>query len=320
MKNVKDHWREMGAAPVGIYLDPQLAKYGFGEDHPFNNFRYDAFREAFEHLLLYKRASIMKGRLATDSEIAQFHTLEYLNYIKKRSAEGRGFLDYGDTPAVPGIFEAAAYVVGTVLDAVDQMMQGVIKRAFIPIAGLHHSHATAASGFCVFNDIAIAIRTLRQKYKVGKIAYVDIDVHHGDGVFYAFENDADLIFADIHESGIFPGTGHLSEQGKDQAKGKKLNIPLPAGAGDEEFFAAWPHVEELLEQEKPEFIIFQCGADSLANDPLAGLQYSDKPHAYAARRLCELANQYASGRLLALGEGAITCKILLEPGRQWLSL
>jgi acetoin utilization protein AcuC len=290
-------------ASTGIYLDKQLAKYGFGEDHPFNNFRYAAFRDAFQHLLLEKRVKILKGRMATDSEITQFHTQEYLNFVKRKSAEGNGFLDYGDTPVVPGIFEAAAYVVGTVIDAVDQIMQGTIKRAFVPIAGLHHSHASAASGFCVFNDCAIAIHILRQKYNMGKIAYVDIDVHHGDGVYYAFENDPHVIFADIHESGIFPGTGFISEQGNDQAKGKKLNIPLPAGADDEDFFAVWPQVEKLIERERPAFIILQCGADSLANDPLADLQYSDKPHAYAAKRLCELANKYAEGRLLALGGG-----------------
>ncbi|OJW53301.1 MAG: acetoin utilization protein AcuC [Alphaproteobacteria bacterium 41-28] len=307
----------MVGALTAVYLDPQLAEYGFGEDHPFNNFRYGAFAEAFQHLLLDKRVTIMKGCLATDAEITQFHTQEYLNFIKKKSAEGSGFLDYGDTPVVPGIFEASAYVVGTVLDAVDQMMEGTIKRAFVPIAGLHHSHTAAASGFCVFNDIAIAIHTLRQKYNVEKIAYVDIDVHHGDGVYYAFENDGDLVFADIHQSGIFPGTGHPYEQGKGQAKGKKLNIPLPAGAGDEDFFAVWPHVEKLLEQEKPEFIILQCGADSLADDPLAYLQYSEKPHAYATRRLCELANKYAQGRLLALGGGGYN---LQNIARAWTAV
>src|SRR5262249_313777 len=147
--------------------------------------------------------------------------------------------------------EAAAYVVGSVIDAVDQIMQGAIKRAFIPIAGLHHAHANAASGFCIFNDCATAIYILRQKYDIEKIAYIDIDVHHGDGVYYAFENDANLIFADIHQADIFPGTGLKNEQGKDQAKGKKLNIPLPAGAGDKEFLDVWPQIEKLVHQEKP---------------------------------------------------------------------
>src|ERR1700722_11745030 len=137
--------------PTGIYLDKQLAKYGFGENHPFNNFRFSAFEQAFQRLHLDKNVSLMTGRLATDLEITQFHTLEYLRFVKKKSIEGTGFLDYGDTPAVPGLFEAAAYVVGTVLEAINQIMQGTIKRAFIPIAGLHHSHASAASGFCVFN-------------------------------------------------------------------------------------------------------------------------------------------------------------------------
>lgn len=288
---------------IGIFLDIHLAKYGFGPNHPFNNFRYAAFADALEQLHLDKNALILKGRLAKDSEITQFHTSEYVSFIKQKSTEGTGYLDHGDTPAMLGIFEAASYVVGTVLEAVDQIMQGTIERAFVPIAGLHHSHPEAASGFCVFNDCAIAIKTLRQKYHIEKIAYIDIDVHHGDGVYYGFENDPNLIFADIHQEGIFPGTGFTSEQGTGKATGKKLNIPLPAGAGDDEFFAVWPQIEELLEHERPEFIILQCGADSLRNDPLAFFQYSDKPHAYAAQRLCKIANKYAKGRLLALGGG-----------------
>lgn len=285
---------------TGIYLDPELAKYGFGENHPFNNDRYDAFAKTFP---LESNALLLKGRFATDDEIAAFHTPDYIDFVKKKSLEGTGYLDYGDTPAVPGIFEAASYVVGTVLDAIDHIVKGPIKRAFVPIAGLHHAQANAASGFCVFNDCAIAINTLRNKYGIKKIAYVDVDVHHGDGVYYAFEEDENLIFADIHEASIFPGTGLRDEVGKGPATGKKLNLPLPAGAGDKEFFDVWPQVEELLTREKPDFIIFQCGADSLEGDPLAFLTYSDQPHAYAAKRLCELANTYAQGRLLALGGG-----------------
>lgn len=302
---------------TGIYLDPKLAKYGFGPNHPFSNFRYAAFADAFQHLHLEKKPVLLRGRLATEAEIADFHTLDYINFVKKKSIEGKGFLDYGDTPAFSGVFEAASYVVGTVLHAVDQIMEGDIKRAFVPIAGLHHAHANKASGFCVFNDCAIAIHHLRKKYGLEKIAYIDIDVHHGDGVYYAFEEDPHLFFADIHEGDIFPGTGFITEQGLGAGKGKKLNFSLDAGAGDADFFGFWPHIEALLAREKPEFILFQCGADSLANDPLAAISYSDQPHSHAAKRLCEFANTYAKGRLLALGGGGYN---LHNIARAWIAV
>jgi acetoin utilization protein AcuC len=134
---------------------------------------------------------------------------------------------------------------------------------------------------------------------------VDIDVHHGDGMFYPFESDPDLIYADIHEDGhfLYPGTGFAEETGKGQAEGMKLNIPMAPGAGDSEFLKVWPKVEALLRDKPPELILFQCGADSIAGDPLAHLQYSPAAHAYAAKRLCVLANEFCEGRIMAFGGG-----------------
>jgi acetoin utilization protein AcuC len=140
---------------------------------------------------------------------------------------------------------------------------------------------------------------------VKRIAYVDIDVHHGDGLYYPYEEDPDLIYADIHQDGrtLYPGTGHAHEIGKGAAKGTKLNIPLLPGMGDREFLKAWNAVEAHVRGGKPEFILFQCGADSLAGDPLAMLQYTPAAHAHAARRLCALANEMTGGRIMGFGGG-----------------
>ncbi len=288
---------------VAVYLDKNLASYGFGADHPFSNFRMDAFKNEFLRQGLDKQVEIRKATMATQEEIERFHTPSYVENIKDWSVLGEGFLDLGDTPAYKGMFEASAYVVGAALDAVDQLCKEHITRAFIPIAGLHHALPNMASGFCIFNDCGVVIKTLREKYRIQRVAYVDIDVHHGDGVFYAFEDDSDLIFADIHQAGIFPGTGWTEETGKGNAIGSKLNLILPGGAGDREFFTAWQEVENFLEVQRPEFIIFQCGADSLAGDPLAGLMYTATAHATATTSLCKIANKYAQGRLLAVGGG-----------------
>jgi acetoin utilization protein AcuC len=157
----------------------------------------------------------------------------------------------------------------------------------------------------VFNDLGVVIETLRTLYAVQRVAYVDIDVHHGDGVFYAYEDDPDLIFADVHEDGqfLYPGTGHAYESGRGKARGTKLNIPLAPGAGDQAFAEAWTRVVAHLRAFQPQFFVFQCGADGLEGDPLAHLRYSPQVHTQAARSLCHLANESAAGRLMVFGGG-----------------
>jgi len=184
-------------------------------------------------------------------------------------------------------------------------MRGESLRTFQPIGGLHHARRDRSAGFCVFNDLGVVIETLRSEYGIQRVAYVDIDVHHGDGVFYAYEADPDLIFADIHEDGhyLYPGTGHAQETGQGKAKGTKLNIPLKPGAGDKEFLEAWPRVVAHLREHHPQFFVFQCGADGLEGDPLAHLRYSSQAHAHAARSLCHLAVELGAGRIMAFGGG-----------------
>ncbi|MGH8757742.1 MAG: hypothetical protein ACRET9_06080, partial [Burkholderiales bacterium] len=191
------------------------------------------------------------------------------------------------------------------LDGMKLIMKGECKRTFQPIGGLHHARRERAAGFCVFNDLGVVTETLRAEYGVKRVGYVDIDVHHGDGMFYPFESDPDLIYADIHEDGrfLYPGTGFAEETGKGKAQGMKLNIPMMPGSGDSEFLKVWPKVETLLRDKPPELILFQCGADSIAGDPLAHLQYSPAAHAHAAKRLCLLADELCEGRIMAFGGG-----------------
>ena len=138
-----------------------------------------------------------------------------------------------------------------------------------------------------------------------RIAYVDIDAHHGDGVFYGFEDDPDLLFADIHEDGrfLYPGTGAASETGTGRARGTKLNIPIAPGASDADFRREWARVEAYLEDAQPEFVIFQCGADSLEGDPITHLCFTEQAHAEAAAALCRLADRHCEGRIVGTGGG-----------------
>jgi acetoin utilization protein AcuC len=290
---------------VAVCHDPAQSRYGFGDDHPFGPDRFDAFWQETCARGLDRRVLPIPARYPTEAELLRFHPREYLDFLARRCREGVGYLDSGDTPALPGILDAARQVVGATLNAVAGVMQQDWQRAFVPIAGLHHAGRGHAAGFCVLNDIGVAVEYLRREHGLKRIAYVDIDAHHGDGVMYAYESDPALIFADLHEDGrfLYPGTGAADETGKGDAVGSKLNIPMPPGASDVEFAPAWQHVEQHLAEYQPEFILFQCGADSIAGDPITHLRYTPAAHAKAATRLCELAEEYCAGRIVGMGGG-----------------
>lgn len=290
---------------VLVYRGDSIAAYGFGDPHPFGTDRHDVFHAELDQAGLGDAIEYGHPRPALVDELALFHTAEYIDKVSRMSALGKGWLDEGDTPAVPGIYDAASAVVGAVLCAVDEIMHGNYKRAFIPIAGLHHAARSSAAGFCVFNDCGIAVEYLRKEFGLRRVAYVDIDAHHGDGVYYGFQDDPDLIFADIHEDGrfLYPGTGAADETGTGRARGTKLNVPLAPGAGDSDFFTAWERVEAYLESMRPEFIIMNCGADSLEGDPITHLCWTEEAHAAAAASLCRLADKYSQGRIIGTGGG-----------------
>ncbi|HEV8442994.1 MAG TPA: hypothetical protein VGQ27_05915 [Steroidobacteraceae bacterium] len=288
-----------------VVAGERLARYGFGDGHPFGPDRHAAFYAEFTARGLDKRARIVETRAASRAELESFHTREYLDLVAARSLTGEGYLDAGDTPAWRGVYEAAADVVGATLLASEEIMAGRARRAFIPIAGLHHAARGSAAGFCVFNDCGVAVEMLRRNHGLKRIAYVDIDAHHGDGVYYGFENDPVLIFADIHEDGryLYPGTGREDETGRGAAVGTKLNIPVPPGADDAVFDAVWPRVLAHLRQHQPEFILLQAGADSIEGDPITHMRYTAAVHERAARDLAALAEELGHGRVLGTGGG-----------------
>ena len=298
----------MGTA---VFFGDELGRYGFGGSHPWGTDRIYAFWKRLQAENL-SNIAVEQPETTTEETVLSFHDKDYVELVKMASKQCRSIpLDKGDTPSFRGIFEAALYVVGSTLAAVDMVMKGadsagrMIENAFVPIAGLHHSRRDSAGGFCVFNDVGVAVIQARKKYGIKRIAYVDIDAHHGDGVFYEFVSDPLLFFADIHEDGryLYPGTGSADETGVGEAAGTKMNIPLLPEAGDKEFFEAFAKVEEFVDASRPELIFLNCGADSLAGDPITDLRYSAQAHAHAAKTLRSIAEKHCSGRLVAVGGG-----------------
>jgi acetoin utilization protein AcuC len=288
-----------------LLVGEALGKYGFPDGHPLGIDRQGAFLAAARGRDLDKRVAIVTPRLATAAELERFHTPAHVGWVKLRSAAGEGFLDEGDTPAFPGVYERGAAVAGAALEGLERIMAGDAVRSFQPIGGLHHARRSRSAGFCVFNDLGVVIDSLRTRFGIRRVGYVDIDVHHGDGIYYPYEADPDLIVVDVHEDGrfLYPGTGHARETGRGEAAGTKLNLPLAPGAGDDEFFAAWEAGMAHLRRLKPQFLILQAGADGLTGDPLADLRLTPAVHTRVARDLRRLADELCDGRLMAFGGG-----------------
>jgi acetoin utilization protein AcuC len=279
-----------------------LLKYSFPPPHPFNSARAVRF---WEELLRQDLGEVMvEPELADEEALELFHEKSHVESVRKASRLGGGYLDDGDTPAFKGVFEAAEFAVGSTLACVERTLSGEVDHGFNPVGGLHHARRDTSAGFCVFNDIGVAIELLRSK-GIRRVLYVDIDVHHGDGVFYPYEFDSGVFIFDVHESGrfLYPGTGSEGETGGGPAEGTKVNIPLLPGEGDETIKEILPRLEEFAARARPEFVILQCGADSLAGDPIGGLKFSEKFHSRVAKALHDVADEACNGRLVALGGG-----------------
>ena len=290
-----------------VVAGERLARYGFGDGHPFGPDRHAAFH-ARVHRARARQARAHRGnaRRPSREELQSFHTPHYVDLVRERSATGEGYLDAGDTPALRGVYEAAADVVGATLLAVEQIMAGNARRAFVPIAGLHHAARGRAAGFCVFNDCGVAIEMLRRNHGLKRIAYVDIDAHHGDGVFYGFEDDPDLIFADMHEDGryLYPGTGVATETGAAPALGTKLNIPVPPGASDEHFarrVAAGASAPARVRARVHPAPVRRRQRRRRSDHPPA--LHARTPTRTPPRDLCALADELGHGRVLGIGGG-----------------
>lgn len=299
---------------VSVVWNDALSHYGFGPDHPFNPVRLSLAMRLSDELGLLDHSNVSLLRefaLATDEELLTVHTPAFLSAVKEAGASPETYADerFGigtaDTPAFRDMHQAAARVVGATLAGAREVLSGRAEHAVNLAGGLHHSMPGRASGFCVYNDIAVAIEWLLSQ-GVQRIAYLDIDVHHGDGVQAAFWNDPRVLTISIHESPdtLFPGTGYPSEVGGPGALGSAVNIAVPAGTGDQGWLRAFHAVvPKILAEFRPEFVVSQHGCDSHFEDPLANLVVSIDGQRMAADAIHRWAHRYGGGRWLAVGGG-----------------
>ena len=283
-------------------------QYDFGPTHPLKPTRLKLTFELMRTigLLSDPNVRVVEPRQATRKELLLFHQEDYLDLVKQVGRSGTGYLDMGDTPAFKGCYEASALAAGASLTAVDLVMSGQVTHAMNIAGGLHHAHPGRASGFCIFNDPAISIAYLKEKYSLERILYLDVDAHHGDGVMYGFYSDPKVLDIDFHEDGrhLFPGTGFIQEIGEGKASGLKINVPLSPFTNDENYLKLFRDiVPTAVRKFHPQILLLQCGVDSHANDLLAHLQITTKAYGEIASTVHELAHEVADGRLVVFGGG-----------------
>jgi acetoin utilization protein AcuC len=296
----------MKGCSLGVSYGRESELYSFPGGNPMNSSRLARFTEDLGSISGEGRdIAIVQPTRGAEKDLLLFHSQEYIDRVKKASEGGEASLGNLDTPPFEGMFEASLYPVGSTVDGLRSVMEGRFDHFFNPVGGLHHAAPDEARGFCVFNDSVIAISKALNEYKLRRVAYVDIDAHHGDGVYYEFEPDPRVIVGDIHEDGryLYPGSGDESESGSGFGVGTKLNIGLLPRSGDEEFMHAFDAVEDFVRRSTPEMIFLQCGADGLSGDPIADLRYTPAAHAYASKKLHRLSHDLCSGRMLAMGGG-----------------
>lgn len=299
--------------------------YDFGPRHPFSPVRQEATDSLVRALGLFAARRINQIEPASDALLQLVHSADYLDAVKVCGGpDWKTFPRFGlgteDNPPFPDMHWAAAIRVGATLAAVQSVAIGEATHALNLGGGLHHAHRERASGFCVYNDIAVAIAWLRREYG-WRVAYVDIDAHHGDGVQAHFYDDPAVLTISLHQSGhtLFPGTGDIAELGAAKARGTSVNLPFAPGTQDESWLSGFERVVPgLIRAFRPDIIVSQHGVDAHRLDPLTHLELTTSALETAARRLHELAHEVCHGRWVALGGGGYSIWQVVP--RAWAAL
>lgn len=296
---------------VFIY-SPSYQTYMFHQEHPFNQQRVLLTYDLLKTINAFDDGDIVTPRLASEEELSLVHTDDYIQAVKLAGAgklpaeEGESYgLGTEDTPVFAGMHEAASLLVGGTLTAADWVMSGQALHAANLGGGLHHGFRGRASGFCIYNDSAVAIQYIQKKYSA-RVLYIDTDAHHGDGVQFTFYDNPDVCTLSIHETGryLFPGTGQIQEKGSGKGYGYSFNIPLDAFTEDDSFLEAYrTAASEVAAYFEPDVIISQNGADAHYYDPLTHLSATINIYEEIPRLAHTLAHQYCGGKWIAVGGG-----------------
>lgn len=300
--------------PIGLVTVEDIAKaYDFGPSHPLRPERVLITYDLIEAVGLGARADKVVSRSATDAEIIAVHDPEFVAMVKAIDAgevdEGRG-LGFGlgtpDDPIFAGMHAASAAVCGASITAAELVATGSHRHAFNPAGGLHHARRREASGFCIYNDPAAAIAKVLDLQPDWRVLYLDVDVHHGDGVQWIFYDEPRVLTVSLHQSGryLYPGTGFEDETGEGAGRGTSVNVPLLPYTGNDDYLWALERVlDRVAGAFRPDVVLTQLGADTHHGDPLANLGLTMAAYPRMARIIHDVVHRHAADRWIATGGG-----------------
>lgn len=298
--------------PACTVFDPSLVEYDFGSHHPMNPVRVDLTMRLADELGVVgaNGLTVVTAPIASEDLLLTVHDEQLIEAVQKIGADptlvdaGRG-LGTDDNPTFRGMHQASAHIVGASVEAARRVWTGEVLHAANITGGLHHAMPDRASGFCIYNDVAVAIQWLLDQ-GAERVAYVDVDVHHGDGVERIFYDDPRVLTISLHETGqmLFPGTGFPDDVGGHDAQGTAVNVALPPGTADAGWLRAFHAVVPPLVREfAPDVLVTQHGCDSHIEDPLAHLMLTVDGQRASYEALHDLAHEVCGGKWLATGGG-----------------
>jgi acetoin utilization protein AcuC len=298
------------SGPASVVFDPSLTEYDFGPSHPMSPIRVDLTMRLAADLGVLHRLTVVPAPMADDELVSTVHEAGLMDAVKRAGVDPDGFepaygLGSDDNPVFRDMHHAAAHVVGATAEACRQVWTGESLHSASICGGLHHAMPDRASGFCVYNDVAVGIRWLLAQ-GAERVAYVDVDVHHGDGVERIFYDDPRVLTISLHETGqaLFPGTGFPQDCGGPGAEGTAVNVALPPGTSDAGWLRAFHAVVPPLVREfAPDVLVTQHGCDSHRDDPLADLMLSVDGQRASYVALHDLAHETAGGKWVSTGGG-----------------
>ncbi len=295
-----------------VVLAPGLAHTRLG--HPENHGRMVAVQHVLEESGILQQVTAVPPQPASLEQLKRVHTPSLIKRIRTVSTIGGGLLDYGDTYATSQSFELARLAAGGCCTAVDQIMTGQTRNALALVRPPgHHAESAQVSGFCLFNNVAVAARHAQAKYGMKRVLIFDLDVHHGNGTQEIFYEDDTVLFVSMHLFApyFYPGLGSLDEMGQGQGYGYTLNVPLPPGVGDDGYYRIfneliWPKIQAF----QPDFMMVSVGFDAHWQDPLANAGLSLTGYAQITNQLVALADKMCNGRVLFVLEGGYHLDVL----------
>ena len=297
---------------VGFIYHPDYLKHDTGSGHPERPARLSSLvshllKTAEWHSLIH-----VQPRSATVGDLTHVHPERYVRSVEQRCKAGESILDQGDTHVCRESFDIALLAAGAVLEGIDRVVRKEFQSVFCGVRPPgHHAETATTMGFCLFNNVAIGARYAQKHHKIGRVAIVDWDVHHGNGTQGIFYEDSSVLYISLHQYPFYPGTGAESERGRGKGEGFTLNCPMKAGSGEKEYLQAFREsILPALHGFKPELLMISAGFDAHTDDPLAGIELTEESFSAMTKMLMDVADKYCGGRIVSVLEGGYDLRAL----------